>query len=88
MPRRAAAASHPDSPVLFPAEAAAYLRVVAEKTLERWRVNPPKGGGPRYVKAGGSIGYLREELDRWLRVHQRRTTSDDQSERGMVEEGA
>ena len=34
------------------------------------------GGGPRYVKLGRSVAYLREELDTWLRSKLRTSTSD------------
>ena len=44
-------------------EAAAYLRV-APSTLQSKR---SKGEGPRFVKAGGRVLYLKADLESWIR---------------------
>jgi hypothetical protein len=64
------------SPVFTPSEAAEYLRIVSEPTLATWRHRPPRHGAPKFIKAGGKIGYLQEDLDEWLRRMRRVTTSD------------
>jgi hypothetical protein len=64
------------SPVFTASEAAAYLRVVSEATLASWRNRPPRHGAPRYIKAGGRIAYLKQDLDAWLMSMRRVTTSD------------
>jgi hypothetical protein len=45
--------------------AAAVLGLTA-RTLANWR---SAGRGPRYLKAGGRVRYLRDDLDRWLDSH-------------------
>lgn len=53
-------------------EAAAFLRR-SKRTLETWRV---KGGGPRYVKAGGRALYRVEDLLAFVETNLRDSTSD------------
>ena len=48
-------------------EAAAHVHL-NPRTLSNWR---SAGRGPRYLKAGGRVRYLREDLDRWLDAHAR-----------------
>jgi excisionase family DNA binding protein len=47
---------------LRPDEAASYLRT-SERTLARWR---KQRIGPRWVRAGRSVLYRRQDLDGWL----------------------
>ena len=54
-------------------EAAEYLGL-SPRTLDRYRVS---GAGPVFLKLGGRVGYLREDLDDWLRTRRRTSTSDD-----------
>ena len=54
-------------------EAAEYLGL-SPRTLDRYRVS---GDGPVFLKLGGRVGYLREDLDHWLRTRRRASTSDD-----------
>ena len=54
-------------------EAAAVLGLSA-RTLDRYRVS---GDGPVFLKLGGRVRYLREDLDEWVRSRRRRSTSDD-----------
>ena len=42
-------------------------------TLETLRI---RGGGPAFVKLGARVVYQREDLDRWLAEHKRKSTSD------------
>ncbi len=61
---------------LIPSSELATLLGVSQKTLERWRV---EGGGPPFVKAPGTRGAVRYDLDaveRWIRARERRSTSD------------
>ena len=54
-------------------EAAAHLGL-SSRTLDRYRVS---GDGPVFLKFGGRVRYLREDLDEWARCRRRRSTSDD-----------
>ncbi|MCY4395697.1 MAG: helix-turn-helix domain-containing protein [Rhodospirillaceae bacterium] len=54
-------------------EAAAHLGLSA-RTLDRYRVS---GEGPVFLRFGGRIRYLREDLDAWARSRRRISTSDD-----------
>ena len=42
-------------------------------SLNKLRV---KGGGPRYIKLGARVVYDTADLDAWLAVHRRQSTSD------------
>lgn len=53
-------------------EAASYLRL-SPRTLENWRV---RGRGPRYVKLGDQVRYVRGDLDAWVDENTRISTSD------------
>ena len=54
-------------------EAAAHLGL-STRTLDRFRVS---GDGPVFLKFGGQVRYLREDLDAWARSRRRKSTSDD-----------
>ena len=54
-------------------EAAEHLGL-STRTLDRYRVS---GDGPVFIKFGGRVRYLREDLDAWARSRRRRSTSDD-----------
>ena len=56
-------------------EAAAHLGL-STRTLDRYRVS---GDGPVFLKFGGRVRYLREDLDEWARTRRRKSTSDDGS---------
>lgn len=53
-------------------ELAVYLRV-AERTLERWRV---EGAGPPHIKAGRRCLYGMTDVEHWLASRRRRSTSE------------
>jgi excisionase family DNA binding protein len=53
-------------------EAADFLGVSA-RTLEGFRV---RGGGPRFVKIGGSVRYRLASLEDYLQRQERTSTSD------------
>lgn len=57
---------------LRPDQAAIYLSLSVQR-LARLRL---VGGGPAFVRAGRSILYRREDLDAFLHVNRRRSTSD------------
>ena len=54
-------------------EAAAYLGL-STRTLDRFRVS---GDGPVFLKFGGRVRYLRDDLDAWAMTRRRASTSDD-----------
>ena len=47
---------------------------LSTRTLDRYRVS---GDGPVFLKFGGRVRYLIEDLDAWVRTRRRRSTSDD-----------
>ncbi len=53
--------------------AAAHLGL-STRTLDRYRVS---GDGPVFLRFGGRVRYLREDLDAWARTRRRKSTSDD-----------
>lgn len=54
-------------------EAAAFLRM-SPRTLQGWRY---RGIGPAFVRRGvRGVGYLRADLDGWLRARRHRSTSE------------
>ena len=56
-------------------EAALHLGL-STRTLDRYRVS---GDGPVFLRFGGGVRYLREDLDDWARTRRRKSTSDDGS---------
>jgi predicted DNA-binding transcriptional regulator AlpA len=52
-------------------EAAEYCGI-GESTLEKYRVY---GGGPTYLKAGRTVLYDVDDIDRWLASLRRKSTS-------------
>ena len=54
-------------------EAADHLGL-STRTLDRYRVS---GDGPVFLRFGGRVRYLREDLDAWARTRRRKSTSDD-----------
>ena len=54
-------------------EAAVHLGL-STRTLDRYRVS---GEGPVFLRFGGRVRYLREDLDEWARTRRRKSTSDD-----------
>lgn len=61
-----------DDIVLTRAQAAALL-TISPRTLEKWAVS---GGGPRFIRLGARVGYLRSTVIAWAEAQQRNTTSD------------
>jgi excisionase family DNA binding protein len=59
-------------------EAADHLRL-SERTLERLRVS---GGGPRYVKAGRCVRYREADLEAWIALRIRTSTSYNEQYNG------
>ncbi len=59
-------------------EAAAFLEL-SHRTLERYRIT---GEGPRFLKIGRWVRYLKSDLVDWLESRGRISTSDDGSDRG------
>jgi predicted DNA-binding transcriptional regulator AlpA len=61
-----------NSTILRPPAAADYLTLSVQR-LSRLRL---EGGGPKFIKAGRSVLYRRDDLDAWLQSHIRESTSD------------
>lgn len=61
-----------NSTIMRPPEAATYLTLSVQR-LAKLRL---EGTGTKFVKAGRSILYVRENLDEWLRARVRQSTSD------------
>ncbi len=62
---------------LLKTKEAAELLKLSPRTLENLRL---RGGGPRYVKLGGAVRYRTKDLDEWVTVQARRSTSDSGQE--------
>ncbi len=56
---------HPQSPLLSPDAAGAYIHV-HRRTLANWRV---LGRGPRYCRIGRQPLYRQADLDAWIEAH-------------------
>lgn len=65
--------SFPPRRMLRTREAAIYTGL-AKSTLEKLRV---AGGGCPYIRIGRAVIYDRNDLDKWLASHRRRSTSDN-----------
>jgi len=61
------------APAVLDTRAAADFLGVSARTLEGFRV---RGGGPRFVKIGGSVRYRLASLEEYLRHQERTSTSD------------
>lgn len=69
----------PDQPSphhLLDEHAAARRLGLSVKTLRRWRW---AGRGPRFVKLGAAVRYVQADLDTFIDIGRRRSTSDDGS---------
>lgn len=62
-------------PFVTEANAAAYLKV-SRRTLQRWRTEPPAGGGPRFFKLGKRVVYRHTDLARWAESRAFTSTSE------------
>ena len=45
-------------------EAAKFLNV-SPRTMQRWRVEPPDDGGPKFYRLGARVVYRLSELSEW-----------------------
>ena len=61
------------APAVLDTRAAADFLCISARTLEGFRV---RGGGPRFVKIGGSVRYRLASLEEYLRQQERASTSD------------
>jgi predicted DNA-binding transcriptional regulator AlpA len=59
------------SKFLNPPEAAAKRLNVSKPTLARWRCD---GSGPKFIKIGGKVGYLDEDLNEYIERNRRVST--------------
>ena len=62
-------------PFVTEPDAAAFLKV-SERTLQRWRVEPPTGGGPRFFKIGKRVAYRLSGLAQWAEERAFESTSE------------
>ena len=66
-------ASH--EPFVLEQEAAKFLKV-SVRTLQRWRTEPPSGGGPRFYKLGRKrVAYRLSDLSAWAEGRALNSTS-------------
>jgi excisionase family DNA binding protein len=63
---------HGQDSLLSTREAAALLGV-PRRTLEGWRL---RGNGPRFVRMPRAVRYRREDLETWVALRLRSSTSD------------
>ena len=59
-------------PALTDAQVSAALGGISIDTLAQWR---HRGVGPRFVKIGRSVRYLRSDVEQWLREARRQSTA-------------
>ncbi|MEE8263122.1 MAG: helix-turn-helix domain-containing protein [Gammaproteobacteria bacterium] len=64
--------THLQTPVLKEDDAAAILNIEVA-TLRRWRW---AGKGPRFIKVGHAVRYDQADLEAFIRVGRRRSTSE------------
>lgn len=62
----------PEPEALDTAQGAAFVGLT-RRQMEHLRC---RGGGPRYVKLGRHVRYLRADLIEWLHAHRVRSTSE------------
>jgi hypothetical protein len=62
----------PARPLMTETEAALHLDL-SPRTLQAWR---GRGTGPAFVKAGRSVRYARDELDRFISANTRTNTAE------------
>ena len=64
-PARMAGSTSSPEPFISEREAAKFLNV-SVRTLQRWRVEPPVNGGPRYYKLGSKrVTYRFSDCSSW-----------------------
>ena len=73
-----------DFPKLYDVEAAASLLGLTRSTLDAWRADLV---GPNYLKLGGSIRYLKDDLLDWLKS-QRQLPTEAQKMQAAILEGS
>lgn len=66
-------AEAPSGNMLLDVDAAAALLGLSTSALNKWRVS---GSGPAFLRLGRAVRYAREDLDAWLRVNRRSSTSE------------
>lgn len=61
--------------ILSTDQASEYMgNFITPKTLVKWRAIP--GKGPKFVKLGSRVGYLIDDLDKWIDANIK-TSEDD-----------
>lgn len=58
---------------LIKTKQAAEICCVSDRTMEAWRL---RGTGPKYHKLGKSVRYNQSDVDAWLKITQRQSTSE------------
>ncbi len=70
----------PCEPFVVEQEAAKFLKV-SVRTLQRWRTEPPAGGGPRFYKLGRKrVAYRLSDLSAWAEGRAFGSTSEFDAE--------
>ena len=63
-------------PFVIEQEAAEFLKI-SVRTLQRWRTEPPAGGGPRFYKLGRKrVAYRLSDLSAWAEGRAFESTSE------------
>ncbi|MDJ0944574.1 MAG: hypothetical protein QNJ30_14005 [Kiloniellales bacterium] len=63
-------------PFVTERQAAAFLKI-SVRTLQRWRVEPPPGGAPRFYKLGAKrVAYRLSDPSRWAETRAFSSTSE------------
>ena len=63
--------------------AVAEFLKVSIRTLQRWRTEPPTGGGPRFYKLGAKrIAYRLSDLSDWAQARAFNSTSEVDAAKG------
>lgn len=58
---------------LIDTDGAAELLRVSRRTIEAWRL---RGGGPRFVRVGRAVRYRVRDIEDWIELGERTSTSD------------
>ncbi len=67
--------NHPTENFVSQRQAADHLDI-SVRTLERWRVEPPEGGGPKYYKLGKRVVFRLSDLSNWAEKRAFGSTSE------------
>jgi len=64
-----------NEPFVSEADAAEFLNI-SVRTLQRWRTEPPVGGGPKFYRFGSRVNYLISRCASWAESRAFNSTSE------------